>query len=404
MMIESIRDQFPLLAGRSQRDQIVYLDNAATTQKPRVVLDGVRRYYENTNANVHRGVHTLSEEATTQFEAARETIARFLDAAESEEIVWTRGTTEAINLVAYSLIEFLKPGDEIWLTELEHHSNIVPWQFAASRAGAKIKAVPINADGELDLDYFRSQVSDRSRILAVAHVSNAIGTINPVAELARVMHEFDGLVVVDGAQAVAHAPVSVRDLNVDFYACSGHKMFGPTGIGVLYGRRSLLDKLPPWQGGGEMIEKVTLARSTFQETPFKFEAGTPNIAGAIGMGLAADYFSKLPQAELHAHEQDLLNYATSNLQQIPDIDIVGNAAQKGPLISFNLKGQHFHDVGTLLNNQGIAVRTGHHCAMPLMDALGIQGTVRMSMALYNSRADVDQLVEAVSKAQSLLAE
>ena len=399
--IAGLRADFPLIQGR---DDVVYLDNAATTQKPRAVLDAVRAYYETTNANVHRGVHQLSDAATDAFEGARARVARRINAAAPSEIVWTRGTTEAINLVARSHGgSVLRPGHRVLVTELEHHSNIVPWQMACERAGATLVAAAVTPEGTLDLEDFEAQL-DRGdvRIAAFGHVSNALGTVHPVADLVAMARAAGATTLVDGAQAMAHYPVDVRALDCDFYAFSGHKMYAPTGIGVLYGRESLLEAMPPWQGGGEMIEEVTIEATTYAALPFKFEAGTPNIAGAIGLAAAIAYLEALDPSAVGGHEGELLHRATSGLQQVEGVRIVGTAPDKGPLVSFLMDGAHPHDLGTLLDRQGIAVRTGHHCAMPLMERLGIPGTVRASFALYNSTADVERFVAGVQKARSFL--
>ena len=394
------RADFPLLDDVAD---VVYLDNAATTQKPRQVLQALEDYYRRRNANVHRGAHRLSDEATRAFEAARETVARRVNARAPREVIWTRGTTEAINLVAASYAPLvLGEGDEVLITHMEHHSNIVPWQLACSRFGAKLRAVAVLANGELDMDDFDAKLCPRTKIVAVAHVSNALGTINDVAEIAARSRAAGAVTVVDGAQATPHLAVDVQALGCDFYAFSGHKMYAPTGIGALIGREDLLQAMPPWQTGGEMIEHVRLEATTYAQLPFKFEAGTPNIAGAIGLAAAVDYLESLDFDAVYAHEADLLAYATASLNQIPDVNLVGTAAHKGPVLSFTTATAHPHDVGELLDQQGVAVRTGHHCAMPLMERLGVPGTVRASFALYNSRADVDALAAAVRKALSLL--
>ena len=394
------RADFPLLADVAD---VVYLDNAATTQKPRRVLQALEDYYRRRNANVHRGAHRLSDEATRAFEAARQTVAKRVNARAAKEVIWTRGTTEAINLVAASYAPLvLGEGDEVLITHMEHHSNIVPWQLACSRFGAKLRAVAVLANGELDLDDFDAKLCARTKIVAVAHVSNALGTVNDVAEIAARSRAAGAVTVVDGAQAMPHLAVDVQALGCDFYAFSGHKMYGPTGIGALIGREELLQAMPPWQTGGEMIEHVRLEATTYAPLPFKFEAGTPNIAGAIGLAAAVDYLESLDFDAVRAHEADLLAYATASLNQIPHLKLLGTAANKGPVLSFGHATAHPHDVGELLDQQGVAVRTGHHCAMPLMERLGLPGTVRASFGLYNSRADVDALAAAVHKALSLL--
>ena len=394
------RGDFPLLA---KRDDIVYLDNAATTQKPASVLDALRRYYETTNANVHRGAHRLSDEATLAFEAARATLARRINARSTNEVIWTRGTTESINLVAAVYAPLvLGEDDHVLITEMEHHSNIVPWQTACRRTGAVLKAVRVLPSGELDLDDFDAKLDARTRIVALSHVSNALGTVNDIETLIARAKGFGAAVVVDGAQAIAHFDVDVRELGCDFYAFSGHKMYGPTGIGVLYGREELLDNMPPWQSGGEMIERVRIEATTYAPLPFKFEAGTPDISGVVALAAAVEYLDQVEAAAVQAHEADLLAHATSALKQVEGLRVVGTAPAKGPVLSFLLDGAHPHDVGTLLDAQGVAVRTGHHCAMPLMDRLGIPGTVRASFSLYNSGDDVDKLARALHEVRGML--
>ena len=391
---------FPLLGKRAD---VVYLDNAATTQKPRRVIDTLRSYYETANANVHRGAHRLSDAATAAFEAARETVAKRINAGSSKEVVWTRGTTEAINLVAAAYAPLvLGEGDDVLVTELEHHSNIVPWQLACSRFGARLRAVRVLPSGELDMADFHAKLTERTKIVAVGHVSNALGTINDLAAIVSSAKAAGATVVVDGAQAMAHFEVDVQALGCDFYAFSGHKMYGPTGIGALWGRQALLDAMPPWQTGGEMIERVRIEATTYAATPLKFEAGTPHIAGVVGLKAAVDYLDDLDPQAVADHEDDLLAYATASLQQIDGVSVIGTAPRKGPVLSFGLRDAHPHDVGTLLDQQGVAVRTGHHCAMPLMDRLHIPGTVRASFALYNRRDDVDRLAAAVRKAREML--
>ena len=396
----SWRSDFPLLAKRSD---LVYLDNAATTQKPAAVLDTLARYYRCTNANVHRGAHRLSDEATAAFEAARETLARRINARSSREVLWTRGTTEAINLVAASHGPLaVGAGDRILITEMEHHSNIVPWQQLCQRTGAVLTAARVLPSGEIDHDDFAAKLDDEPRIVSLSHVSNALGTVNDLAALIPSAKAAGATVIVDGAQAIAHFDVDVQALGCDFYAFSGHKMYGPTGIGVLHGREELLEEMPPWQSGGEMIERVRIETTTYAALPFKFEAGTPDISGAVALAAAVDYLDDLDGDAIEAHEASLLAYASASLNQVEGLRIVGTAQAKGPVVSFLLDGSHPHDVGTLLDQQGVAVRTGHHCAMPLMDALGIAGTVRASFSLYNSLQDVDKLCRAVRTARSML--
>ena len=397
-----ISGDFPILARTVNGAPLTYLDNAATSQKPRSVIDAVRRYYEHCNANVHRAAHALADEATAAMEGARAKVQELLGAAESREIVFTRGTTESINLVAAGLAERFKPGDEILITEMEHHSNIVPWQMLRQRSGAQLLAARVTADGEIDLDDFHAKLSPRTKLVAVSHVSNALGTVNPIETLIQAAHDQGAMALIDGAQAVQHLDVNVQRLACDFYAFSAHKAFGPTGIGALYGRADLLEELPPHQGGGEMIEHVTIDATTYNQLPYKFEAGTPNIAGAVGFGAAIDYLGALPRQELRRREQALVELALSRLKQVPGVRIVGEPGRRSSIISFLTDGGHAHDFGTLLDQQGVAVRTGHHCAMPLMERLGVSGTIRASFALYNSEADVQRLIAGVEKAMEFI--
>ncbi len=399
--IEALRLDFPILSQLVYDKPLVYLDNGATTQKPAVVIEAVDAYYRQCNSNVHRGAHYLSDEATARFENARQSVAHFLN-ADREEIIWTRGTTESINLVAHCFGNSFGAGDEIIVSTLEHHSNIVPWQMLCKRTGAILKVIPLRGDGSLDLDAYRSMLNDRTRMVAITQVSNALGTVNPVADMIRDAKAVGAATLIDGAQAVAHFPVDVRALNCDFYAFSGHKVFGPTGIGVLYGRRDLLDAMPPWLGGGEMIETVTFEHSTWNRLPYKFEAGTPHIAGAVGLGAAIDWLARQDRQALAAHEAALLRDAHERAAAFPGMTLVGTAPGKVAVMSFLLEGTHPHDVGQLLDRQGIAVRTGHHCTMPLMAQLGIPGTVRASFSIYNSHADVQHLFTALDKVLSFL--
>lgn len=398
--INQIRTEFPLLGRRSE---IAYLDNAATTQKPYYVLDAVRKYYEQTNSNVHRAAHQLSEEATEKFEKARSVVAKRLNTKAACEVIWTKGTTEAINLVAYSLSDALL-GDsfEVLITEMEHHSNIVPWQMACQRTGACLRVARVTSDGTLDMEHFEELLCEKTKIVAVTHVSNVLGTINPVAEIINSAHKVDALVMLDGAQAVAHDLVDVQELNCDFYAFSGHKIYGPTGIGVLYGKEAVLESLPPWQGGGEMIEEVKFEKTTYQGLPFRFEAGTPNIAGAVGMRAAVEYLNRWDHKRVREYERSLLHYATAGLRQVEGVRIVGTADEKVPVISFVMDDAHPQDIATLLDQQKVAVRAGHHCAMPLMRVLGLTGTVRASIALYNSKEEIDQLITGMRKVRELI--
>jgi len=393
---------FPILERPIRGRRLVYLDNGATTQKPRSVIDAESRYYLEDNANIHRGVHWLSQHATDLYEAGRERVRSLLNAARSDEIIFTRGTTEAINLVAQSWGQAnLKAGDEILLTAMEHHSNIVPWQMLAARTGAVIKVVPISDCGELDMDAFHSLLGARTRLVAAAHVSNALGTINPVAEIVRAAHAAGALVLLDGAQAVAHQAVDVQALGCDFYAFSGHKLYGPTGIGALYGRHELLQAMPPWQGGGDMIRTVAFDGSTYADVPQRFEAGTPNIAGVVGLDAAIAYVQQLGLEAIEAHEQELLAYGTQALSDIEGLRLIGTASHKAAILSFVVEGIHPHDLGTILDMEGVAIRAGHHCAMPLMTRYGIPGTARASLGLYNRPADIDALAAAVRKAIAL---
>ena len=393
-----ISGDFPILARRVNGQPLTYLDSAATTQKPQAVIDAIRRYYAHTNANVHRAAHALAEEATAALEDARSKVAALIGASEARELIFTRGTTEGINLVAACLTERFGPGDEVLITEMEHHSNIVPWQLLCQRSGAALTACRVTPAGEIDLEDFHAKLGPRTKLLAVGHVSNALGTLNPVAELIEAAHRQGALALIDGAQAVQHLDVDVRGLDADFYAFSAHKLFGPTGIGALYGKAALLEELPPYQGGGEMIEHVSIERTTYNQLPYKFEAGTPNIAGAVGFGAAVNYLAGLPLDALREQEAALVSQAVSHLKQIPGVRLVGEPDKRVSVVSFLIDGGHPHDFGTLLDQQGIAVRTGHHCAMPLMERLGIPGTIRASFALYNSATDVERLVAGIEKA------
>ncbi len=400
--LPGIAADFPILARPVHGRRLVYLDNGATTQKPEAVIEAERRFYRESNANIHRGVHWLSQHATELYDAARATVQRYLNAAHAEEIVFTRGTTEAINLVAHSWGHSrLETGDEILLTTLEHHSNIVPWQLLCAQTGAVLKVAPVDDAGELDLAAFDALLGERTRLVAITHVSNALGTVNPVAELTARAHAAGAVVLVDGAQAVAHQAVDVQAIGCDFYAFSGHKLYGPTGIGVLYGRAERLAAMPPWQGGGDMIRTVAFERSTFAEPPQRFEAGTPNIAGAIGLAAAIDYVDRVGLARIAAHEQALLEHASAAVGGIPGVRLVGTARDKAGILSFLVDGIHPHDLGTILDAEGVAIRAGHHCAMPLMTRFGIPGTARASFAMYNDIGDIDALVAAIHKAQDL---
>ncbi len=402
--IDKVRADFPILSRRIHGLPLVYLDNAATTQKPQAVIDALTAYYTSVNANIHRGVHLLSESATEAHESARKTVQRFLNAEDSSEIVFVRGATEAINLVASSYgRRHVGPGDEILITAMEHHSNIVPWQMLCEEKGARLRVAPISDDGELLMDEFEKLLNSRTRLVAVTHVSNVLGTVNPVVRLVKMSHRWNVPVLVDGAQAVLHGVVDVRALDCDFYAFSGHKIYGPTGIGVLYGKRALLDGMPPYQGGGDMIRSVTFEKTIYNQLPYKFEAGTPDIAGAIGLGVALEYVAAIGLDAIAGHERELLAYATSALQSVPGLRLIGAAKEKSSVLSFVMEGIHPHDIGTVLDKQGIAVRTGHHCAQPLMQRFGIPATARASLALYNTTAEIDALVAGIHKLRGIFA-
>ncbi|AQV97737.1 cysteine sulfinate desulfinase [Cupriavidus necator] len=401
--VERLRKDFPILRQTVNGKPLVYLDNAATTQKPQSVIDCEARYYSTLNANVHRGVHTLSQRATDAYEGARDAVRDLINAAGREEIVFVRGTTEAINLVAASFGQRLRPGDEILISAMEHHSNIVPWQLACQRTGALLQVAPINDAGELMLEQFARLLGLRTRLVALTHLSNALGTVNPVRHIIELAHAHGIPVLIDGAQAVPHLKVDVQALDCDFYAFSGHKLYGPTGVGVLYGKAALLDAMPPYQGGGDMIREVTFRKTTYNELPYKFEAGTPNIAGVIALGAAIGYVSALGLEAIAAHEHALLAYASAQAAQIAGLRMIGRAADRASILSFTLDGIHPHDVGTILDQHGVAVRAGHHCAMPVMERFGVPATVRASFALYNTREEVDALFAAVRAAQEVFA-
>ncbi|MFN8176943.1 MAG: cysteine desulfurase [bacterium] len=401
--VDQVRADFPIFAGPREGRRLVYLDSAATTQKPRVVLDTVRDFYTSYNANVHRGVHRLSVRATEAYEGARAKIARFIGAADPGEIVFVRGATEAINLAAQSWARpRLSPGDEIVLSAMEHHSNIVPWQMIREATGARIRVAPMDDRGDLILDELAKLLSARTRLVAVVQASNALGTVNPVRRIGEMAHAVGALMLVDGAQAAAHLPVDVKELGCDFYAGSGHKMFAPTGIGFLWARAALLEEMPPWMGGGDMIRSVTFERTLYAPPPAKFEAGTPNIAGAIGLGAATDYLEQLGLDRIERHEQDLLAYGEDTLTGVDGVRLIGTPHHRSGVLSFVVEGIHPHDVGTVLDHDGIAVRTGHHCAQPVMDRFGVPATVRASVSVYNSRADLDELADGLRRARGLL--
>ena len=402
--VESVRADFPILQQEVHGKPLVYLDSAATSQKPRGVIDAIARYYLDDNANVHRGVHLLSERATRAYEAAREKVQRFVNAAHAQEIVFVRGTTEAINLIAQTYGRTrVRAGDEIVITVMEHHSNIVPWQMLCEEKGAMLRVAPMDDDGTLRVDELERLIGPRTKLVALGHVSNALGTIHPVHRIIEMAHRKKVPVLLDGAQAVPHLAIDVQSLGCDFYAFSGHKLFGPTGIGVLYGRSELLEEVPPWQGGGDMISSVSFEKTTYNKLPYKFEAGTPDIAGAVGLGAAIDYVSDLGLDAIAAYEHDLLSYATDALRKVPGLRLIGTAEEKASVLSFLLGEVHPHDIGTVLDREGIAIRTGHHCAQPLMRRLGIAATARASLAFYNRREDVDALVAGLHKVREVFA-
>ncbi len=403
MSVAGCRHHFPLLRQWVNGKPLVYLDNAATSQKPQVVIDAMMRYYESENSNIHRGVHTLSEKATQAYESVRGKVAHFLNAASEREIIFVRGTTEAINLVAFSYgRKALGPGDEVLISALEHHSNIVPWQIACEERGAKLRVVPMDDRGELIQEEYAKLLTSRTKLVALTHVSNALGTVNPVREMIAEAHRHGIPVLIDGAQGVPHMPVDVRALDADFYAFSAHKMFGPTGVGILYGKAELLESMPPYQGGGDMIKSVTFEKTTYSDLPHKFEAGTPNIGGGIGLGAAIDYLNALDMKAVMAHEHDLLVYATEQLGGIEAVRIIGTAPRKAGVISFVMEGIHPHDIGTILDAEGIAIRTGHHCAQPVMQRYGLPATARVSFAFYNTKEEVDALVKGLHRVKEVL--
>jgi cysteine desulfurase/selenocysteine lyase len=400
--IEKIRSQFPILERSVNGKRLVYFDNGATSQKPQCVIDEITKYYSFENANIHRGVHYLSQEATTNYEQARDTIQNYIHAKESCEVLFTKGTTDSINLVASSIGETLHKGDEILISYMEHHSNIVPWQMLCERKSLKLRVIPIHENGELNLESFESLLSEKTKLLSITHVSNTLGTINPVEYLIQRAHEVGAKVLIDGAQSIQHFPINVQELGCDFFAFSGHKVFGPTGLGVLYGKKEILDAIPPYQGGGDMISKVTFEKTTYNELPHKFEAGTPHISGGIALGKAFEFMNSLNIEEIINHEHALLNYAEERLAQISGLTIIGTAKRKASVVSFVVDGIHPFDVGTLLDKQGIAVRTGHHCTQPLMDFFQIPGTIRASFAMYNTFEEIDLFIHALERSIAML--
>ena len=403
MAISDLRQQFPILSRTVKGKPLVYFDNAATSQKPQVVIDALTHYYTHYNANIHRGIHTLAEEATMAYEATRRTAQEFINAASEEEIIFTRGTTEGINLVTYTWgRQNIMPGDEIIISGMEHHSNIVPWQILCEEKAAVLKVIPVNDNGELLMDAYKALLSNKTKLVSVVHVSNSLGTVNPIKEIIEAAHQVNAKVLIDGAQSAVHLDIDVQEMDCDFFAFSGHKVYGPTGVGVLYGKKELLKNMPVFQGGGEMIKEVTFQKTTYNDLPYKYEAGTPNIADTIALKAALDFIKETGKSNIRAHEEELLAYATAQLQAIPGLTIIGNAKEKVSLVSFIIKNIHPQDVGVLLDNQGIAVRTGHHCTQPLMARFGIPGTIRASFALYNQKEEIDALITGLHKTIKML--
>ena len=400
--LENIREDFPILHQKINGEELVYLDNAASTQKPKAVINAIKDYYENDHSNVHRGVHTLSVRATEAYENAREKVSQFVNSPNKNQIIFTKGTTESINLIAGSLTNLIEKNDEILITAMEHHSNIVPWQELCKRTGAILKIIPINDNGEILIDKYTEMVTNKTKLVSVVHLSNTLGTINPIEEIIDTAKLNNAITVIDGAQSAGHLLVDVQELDCDFYLFSGHKVFGPTGIGVLYGKENILNQIDPYQFGGEMILKVTFDETTYNGLPHKFEAGTPNIAGAVGIGASIDFINSLDRELCHQYEMSLHDYALEKLKQFDDIRIIGKSSKKSAIISFVIDGIHPHDIGTIINQKGIAVRTGHHCTMPLMDFYGIPGTVRASFSIYNNHAEVDKLIDAINLAIKML--
>ena len=399
---ERIREEFPILDQKINGEDLIYLDNAASTQKPKAVINAIKDYYENDHSNVHRGVHTLSVRATEAYENARVKVTEFLNSPNNHQIIFTKGTTDSINLIATSITSLINENDEILITAMEHHSNIVPWQELCKRTGAVLKIIPINENGEILIDDYKDMVSAKTKLISVVHLSNTLGTINPVEDIIKIAKSHDVITVIDGAQAAGHLPIDVQKLDCDFYLFSGHKIFGPTGIGVLYGKEEILNRIDPYQYGGEMILKVTFEETTYNSLPHKFEAGTPNIAGAVGIGASIDFINSLDRDLCHEYEMSLHDYALNQLEQIDGIRIIGKSSHKSAIISFVIDGMHPHDIGTIINQKGIAVRTGHHCTMPLMDFYEIPGTVRASFSIYNNHSEIDKLIDAIKLAIKML--
>ncbi len=399
---ERIREEFPILDQKINGEDLIYLDNAASTQKPKAVINAIKDYYENDHSNVHRGVHTLSVRATEAYENARVKVTEFLNSPNNHQIIFTKGTTDSINLIATSITSLINENDEILITAMEHHSNIVPWQELCKRTGAVLKIIPINENGEILIDDYKDMVSAKTKLISVVHLSNTLGTINPIEDIIKIAKSHDVITVIDGAQAASHLPIDVQQLDCDFYLFSGHKIFGPTGIGVLYGKEEILNRIDPYQYGGEMILKVTFEETTYNSLPHKFEAGTPNIAGAVGIGASIDFINSLDRDLCHEYEMSLHDYALNQLEQIDGIRIIGKSSHKSAIISFVIDGMHPHDIGTIINQKGIAVRTGHHCTMPLMDFYEIPGTVRASFSIYNNHSEIDKLIDAIKLAIKML--
>ena len=399
---ERIREEFPILDQKINGEDLIYLDNAASTQKPKAVINAIKDYYENDHSNVHRGVHTLSVRATEAYENARVKVTEFLNSTNNHQIIFTKGTTDSINLIATSITSLINENDEILITAMEHHSNIVPWQELCKRTGAVLKIIPINENGEILIDDYKDMVSAKTKLISVVHLSNTLGTINPIEDIIKIAKSHDVITVIDGAQAAGHLPIDVQKLDCDFYLFSGHKIFGPTGIGVLYGKEEILNRIDPYQYGGEMILKVTFEETTYNSLPHKFEAGTPNIAGAVGIGASIDFINSLDRDLCHEYEMSLHDYALNQLEQIDGIRIIGKSSHKSAIISFVIDGMHPHDIGTIINQKGIAVRTGHHCTMPLMDFYEIPGTVRASFSIYNNHSEIDKLIDAIKLAIKML--
>ena len=399
---ERIREEFPILDQKINGEDLIYLDNAASTQKPKAVINAIKDYYENDHSNVHRGVHTLSVRATEAYENARGKVTEFLNSPNNHQIIFTKGTTDSINLIATSITSLINENDEILITAMEHHSNIVPWQELCKRTGAVLKIIPINENGEILIDNYKDMVSAKTKLISVVHLSNTLGTINPIEDIIKIAKSHDVITVIDGAQAAGHLPIDVQKLDCDFYLFSGHKIFGPTGIGVLYGKEEILNRIDPYQYGGEMILKVTFEETTYNSLPHKFEAGTPNIAGAVGIGASIDFINSLDRDLCHEYEMSLHDYALNQLEQIDGIRIIGKSSHKSAIISFVIDGMHPHDIGTIINQKGIAVRTGHHCTMPLMDFYEIPGTVRASFSIYNNHSEIDKLIDAIKLAIKML--